>query len=133
MLSIGVVIAIGRHYNERRCGLREFVMAVGTDRPARAPNLEEQFTALVREWKAGRGVSSSSREMARHPAYEAIIDMGEPVVALLLRELQREPDHWFIALRSITGADPVAPEHHGDLRAMAADWVAWGRANGYRW
>jgi hypothetical protein len=108
-------------------------MAVGTDRPARPSDLEEQFTALVREWKSGRGVTSSSREMARHPAYEAIIRLGAPVVALLLRELEREPDHWFIALRSLTGADPVPPEHRGDVGAMTDDWVAWGSAHGYRW
>jgi len=108
-------------------------MAIGTERPARSPDLEDRFTDLVREWKAGRGVSSSSRELARHPAYEAIIRLGEPVVPLMLRELEREPDHWFIALRATTGADPVLPEHRGDLQVMAADWTAWGRANGYRW
>jgi hypothetical protein len=71
--------------------------------------------------------------MAQHPAYQAIIGLGESVVPLLLRELEREPDHWFIALKSVTGADPVRADHRGDLRAMAADWVAWGRAQGHRW
>jgi len=108
-------------------------MATSTERAASALDLEQRFVTLVRDWKAGRGVSSSSRELAKHPAYEAIIRLGRPVVPLLLRELQREPDHWFIALRSITNADPVPPEHRGDLRAMAADWAAWGQANGYRW
>ena len=105
---------------------------MATTTPVRRPDAdpEKRFAALVDDWKAGRGVSSSSREMARHPAYQAIIALGPSVVPLILRELEREPDHWFIALRSLTGADPVPSEHRGEVERMAADWVAWGRANG---
>ena len=71
--------------------------------------------------------------MARHPAYEEIIGLGVAVVPLILLELEREPDHWFIALKRLTGADPVTAEHRGDLRAMARDWTDWGKANNLRW
>lgn len=107
---------------------------MATTTPVRRPDadLERRFVALAADWRAGRGVTSSSREMARHPAYQAIIELGPPVVPLILRELDREPDHWFIALRLLTGADPVPTEHRGDIVRMAADWVAWGRAHGVR-
>jgi hypothetical protein len=109
--------------------------AMATTTPTRPPeaDLERRFAGLVHDWKAGRSVTSSSREMARHPAYEAIVGLGPSVVPLILRELEREPEHWFIALRSLTGIDPVPPEHRGDVGRMAADWVDWGRANGLRW
>ena len=51
----------------------------------------------------------------------------------LLRELEKEPDHWFVALRTITGADPVAPEDAGRMDRMSAAWVRWGKEHGYTW
>jgi hypothetical protein len=68
--------------------------------------------------------------MVAHPAYQAIIGLGAPVVPLLLQDLAREPAHWFEALKAITGEDPVRPEDWGRVRAMAAAWLAWGRSRG---
>jgi uncharacterized protein (DUF433 family) len=92
---------------------------------------EEQFHRLVREWKAGRGPTSSVTRMAAHPAYRQIIGMGEVAVPLLLDELERQPDHWFLALHELTGADPVPKESRGKLREMAAAWLRWGDENGF--
>jgi hypothetical protein len=108
-------------------------MPTTAEAPDLSADLEHQFSNLVAEWKGGRGFTSSTREMARHPAYAAIIDLGRPVVPLLLRELEQRPDHWFIALRTLTGADPVLAEHRGQINLMVTDWLSWGRTNGYRW
>lgn len=51
---------------------------------------------------------------------------------LIIAELEREPDHWFIALHAITGADPVKPDHAGRIRLMAKDWTEWAQAAGIR-
>ena len=92
--------------------------------PVTAPRgpseVEARFRELVVAWKAGRGPSSFAADLARHPAYQDIIALGPPTVPLLLRELEREPDHWFTALRAITGANPVPPESRGRLAEMAA-------------
>jgi hypothetical protein len=69
--------------------------------------------------------------LVRHPAYQAIIALGRPAVPLLLRELAREPDHWFGALKAITGDDPVPPRSRGKLHEMTAAWLAWGKTHGY--
>jgi hypothetical protein len=69
--------------------------------------------------------------MARHPAYQQILELGPPVLPLLLRDLTHRPEHWFLALHALTGANPVASEDRGNLRAMAAAWIAWGHAAGY--
>jgi len=61
--------------------------------------------------------------MADHPAYQEIISLGEAVVPLLLREVAREPDHWFSALKAITGANPVSPSDRGHIDKMAAAWL----------
>ena len=90
-----------------------------------------EFAALARNWRAERGVLSSARQMAQHRDYIRIIDMGERAVPLILNELCHNPDHWFVALHAITGANPVPEEARGRLREMAAAWVAWGEEHSY--
>ncbi len=91
------------------------------------------FHQLAEQWKRERGPYSSSAQLAQHPAYQQIIDLGPEVVPLLLHELERETDHWFRALRALTGADPVPPELRGNLPAIRDAWLRWGRDKGYRW
>lgn len=57
--------------------------------------------------------------------------MGKPVVPLILRDLEKSPDHWFWALRAITGEDPVKPEQRGRMQQMAQAWIQWGKEYGY--
>ena len=92
-----------------------------------------KFDRLARQWKQERGPVSSARRMAAHPAYRAIVAMGKSAIPLLLAELERQPDHWFIALHELTGAEPVPEEARGRIDEMAAAWVKWGRANGIDW
>jgi hypothetical protein len=91
----------------------------------------EDFEALVREWKATRGHTSSAARMAKHPAYQNIMAMGEAAIPLILSELRKEPDHWFLALHALTGADPVPAESRGKLAEMAKAWLEWGGFYGY--
>jgi len=52
---------------------------------------------------------------------------------LILRELDLELDHWFTALKSISGEDPVPPESRGRLKEMRQHWIAWAGRKGIRW
>lgn len=97
---------------------------------AAARDREQQFRMLVDEWKAATALLSSTTAMVAHPAYQAIIALGPPAVPLLLRDLEREPAHWFEALQAITGEDPVPPGDWGKASRMAAAWLAWGRSRG---
>jgi hypothetical protein len=87
------------------------------------------FTYLRDQWKARSKTSSSVNDMVLHPAYQRIIGMGVEALPFILRELEREPDHWFWALRSITGQDPVPPESRGRLKEMTRCWLEWGKKN----
>jgi hypothetical protein len=98
-----------------------------------SPELETRFAELAAAWKAERGHSSSITKLCAHPAYQQIIGMGEQAVPLLLRELEREPDHWFWALKVITGVNPVPRESRAKIKEMARQWVKWGHEQGYRW
>ena len=88
---------------------------------------QRKFNELARTWKAQRGPMVSMEKVFTHPAYQAIIGMGQQVVPFLLAELEREPDHWFWALKSITGEDPVPVEERGNLQKMRARWLEWAR------
>jgi hypothetical protein len=85
--------------------------------------LEELFNRLTAEWKRDTLVESSMSAIVLHPAYQRIIGLGQPVVPLILRELQREPYHWFWALSAITGEDLAADE--GSIERATAIWLEW--------
>ncbi len=96
-------------------------------------DLEVRFQHLVGDWKRQRGLTSSAMKMAALPAYREIVSMGTAAIPLLLAELERQPDHWFIALHEITGAEPVPQESRGKIKEMAAAWIRWGKDNGFSW
>jgi hypothetical protein len=93
--------------------------------------VEKKFLALVLLWKQTQGPQSSVPAMVMHPAYQRIVGLGPPAVPLLLRELERRPDHWFWALNAITGEDPVAAGDRGNLTRMTEAWLGWGRRHGF--
>ena len=103
--------------------------------PATPPHetVEEHFRRLAALWHAETAYLSSTTDLVGHPAYQEMIRMVPEVVPLLLRELEREPDHWFGALMAITGAHPVPETDSGNLDKMTEAWLRWGRASGYRW
>lgn len=93
-------------------------------------SLEAEFSRLADEWRRDSQFLSSSTDMAMLWPYQRIISLGHAVVPLILKELQREPDHWFWALNVITDENPVAAEDRGQVKKMADAWLQWGRENG---
>jgi hypothetical protein len=96
-------------------------------------NLYVEFHSLARTWRNDVTLTSSITEMVMHPAYQRIIGMGFIVLPLIFRDLENEPDHWFWALKAITGEDPVKPEDRGNLPKMAAAWLKWAKDQGLEW
>jgi len=92
-------------------------------------DLEREFRLLVQRWLEETEHISSIKKACMHPAYQRIIGMGRHAIPLLLRELQRSPDHWFWALNAITGEDPGQLEDTFDGAVRA--WLDWGHENGY--
>jgi hypothetical protein len=90
----------------------------------------EDFNRLAAEWKSQTELLASPSRIAELHAYQAIIALGPAAVPLILDELQHEPDHWFVALRRITGEDPVPKDARGDIDRMAQAWLDWGRRRG---
>ena len=100
-------------------------------RSTSSAELRDEFAKLVNSWKTGRHRGFDVAQMIEHPDYQRIIDMGEQAVPLILEELEREVDHWFPALRQLTGASPVPEESKGNLAKMRDAWLCWGRDEEY--
>ena len=99
---------------------------------SRQNNFIHEFYNLAARWREEVQYSSSIMEICMNPAYQKIIGMGEKILPLIFRELEVRPDHWFWALKSITGADPIQPYQRGKIREMAKSWLDWARENGYK-
>src|SRR5438128_1562307 len=84
-----------------------------SSQPDNDVDLEPRFQELVRQWKDAIRPSWSVRDMVNQEAYQRIIGMGPLAIPLILREMQRRPDHWFMALHLLTGVDPAAGEETG--------------------
>ena len=110
-------------------GKRPATPTASDDGPA--SELQAEFDALAAKWQADTEFVSSPVTIAEHPAYQEIIGMGPEAIPMILRNLQETQAQWFWALRSIAGESPVKPEHRGDVDAMTADWLDWGRRRRY--
>lgn len=102
--------------------------------PEPVETLEQRFERLLAQWHKEIGHLSSTTKRRENPAYQEIISLGKPAVPLLLREMERSKNgHLSYALRCITGASPVLPEHRGRIQEIAEDWLRWGKERGYQW
>lgn len=130
--ELSVVEVIARHLSQLRDQGGEAADLAGVPKPRGASAaLRVRFDQLVEEWREATRFISSLTDMMTHPAYQRIIGMGAAAVPLLLEELRHQPDHWFWALQSITGENPVPEEARGDIEGMGAAWLSWGQRHGY--
>jgi hypothetical protein len=93
----------------------------------------ERFAELNARWKEETGHSSKIKTMREHFAFIAIVAMGPRAVPFLLANLERDDSFAFLALSQITQINQVPKESAGKIDEMAAAWLAWGHAQGYRW
>ena len=91
--------------------------------------LQKRFDNLAETWSKETAHHSSIHIRSQHPAYQEIIKMGEPAIPLILRRLQVQPEHWFVALHQITGEDGGAPAE--TFSEAVKNWLEWGKTKGY--
>jgi hypothetical protein len=93
-------------------------------------NLKIIFDHLYHNWDNETSHLSSVHGINSNANMVCIMALGEQVVPLILRSLKNKPDHWFYALRELTGVDVIKQEHRGKLHLMAQDWLNWADAQG---
>lgn len=93
--------------------------------------LETEFYHLVAQWKDETKTIPFINQKSVHPAYQKIIGLGPVAIPMILRELNKDADHWFWALQALTRTNPVSPEDRGNMQKMRVAWLNWGRSKGY--
>jgi hypothetical protein len=89
--------------------------------------IESEFQELAKKWKKQTGHYSTMIHVTRNENYLRIIALGKPIIPFILKDMEKEPDYWFEALRILSNDNPVPKEHLGDLYKMTDDWLSWGR------
>src|SRR5262249_10582837 len=85
--------------------------------------VEIRFRQLEAQWKANTEFLSDTGKIINHPSFQEIIALGEPVVPLLLKDLESTPSFWVWALSEITGENPVPEADGGNIRKMTEAWL----------
>ncbi len=93
--------------------------------------LDKKFFSLSNIWKEETLHLSSITDICTHPAYQQIIGMGVSVLPFIINELKNSPNHWFWALKSITGEDPVPEADRGNINKMTIAWIEWASKRGF--
>ena len=93
-------------------------------------DMERRFNDLAEQWKSETAHQSLMSNIVLHRSYQEIIGLGHDVLPLILKNLSVEPNHWFWALRAISGEDPVPAGDVGRFDAMRNAWLEWGRNRG---
>lgn len=99
--------------------------------------VEQQFQRLRAEWKAATAHHSNPSIIMGHAAMRGIVAMGEPVVPIIMRELEAGGGCMGLiwALCEITREDIAPPTVEGgfakwNLPEQIKAWLRWGREKG---
>lgn len=87
-----------------------------------------RFYRLLSNWRTDTALSSRIEDKVDHPAFQQIVQIGRPVVPLIIKELRHRPDFLFLALRRITDEDPVPPACERPSEMVEA-WLSWADRN----
>ena len=92
--------------------------------PEQEHDIAQRFHDLSTRWNDVIRFRSNTRALRNHPVYRGLVNLGEPVIPLILAELGREPNvSWFTVLAGITGEDPVPTAAAGRVDEMARAWL----------
>jgi len=111
----------------------DYVAFVGISKSFIDPQTEKDFYELLEKWKAETDGLSSVRQISMNEHYQCIVGLGPKAIPIILQELAKHPDYLFWALKCIArpASDPIQENERGDIGAMAAAWIQWGKDNGY--
>lgn len=88
-------------------------------------SIGRKFCNLKEKWMNETAHMSSIKDRCQNSTYQKIIEMDLKVVPFLIKDMEKNNTHWFWALHSITGANPVKKENQGRVEDMVKDWKNW--------
>jgi hypothetical protein len=90
-------------------------------------NIQDAFKSLAFQWKKETIAYSTMIKRVSNPNYKLIIGLGTPAIPLMLEDLHKEMEYWFVALSTITKQNPVPKEEMGNIEKMRERWLEWGK------
>ena len=90
--------------------------------------LRKLFLMLRDDWKTDLEFVSSATKIVNHPSYQFIIALGPVMVPFIIEDLRSESNHWFHALRTLTGHVPEK-KYRGNMGTMRSAWLLWAEDN----
>ncbi len=117
-------------YRRDDCDWKEIPFAPRIEKVLKHFLVEVKFQTLAEEWKRESRFASTGNQFVL-PSYQKIIGLGPNAVPAILRDLQKETNHWFWALAALTGENPVPPQSVGNVKAMRQAWIDWGKQHGH--
>ena len=96
----------------------------------RSVEMKARFADLADEWRRETSHFSNPAKRILHPAYQKIISLGRAALPHILSDLKETRDHWFWALRVISG-ESVATNKADSHETIAESWISWGEKNAY--
>lgn len=91
---------------------------------------KQRFWNFAKKWREDTQWLSSTNEIAMHPAYQAIIGMGQEAIPMIIEDLRNNSGHWYWALKAISQEDPVSPSERGSINRMKQAWLKWAEQKG---
>ena len=89
------------------------------------------FNENKEKWKKDTLLTSNMSEIVYHPSYLRIIGLGPVILPEIFKSLEKDRGHWFLALMSITGEDPLRGNFGLPHDDMVKIWLEWGKQRGY--
>lgn len=81
----------------------------------------QKFERLRDKWLEETGLLSCAGWSNKY--YLQIIGMGERAIPFIIEDWETTDNHWFVALSSITGENPVKEESKGYIGEMKQQWL----------
>ncbi|MHB8383657.1 MAG: hypothetical protein ACYDC3_15120, partial [Candidatus Binataceae bacterium] len=97
--------------------------------PSEGDAFEATFRELANRWRSESQYLSSAKNAMALESYRQIVNMGQPVIGLILLELKERPHFWFGALRELTGEKQIGKNL--TFKEAVAAWLKWGHENNY--
>ena len=102
-------------------------LVLDVELPAESLDTKLLFEKYVKKWKKETSHISQVSQRLQHPDYKRILNLGRHIVPSILKDLEKDPDHWFHALLYLTGENPIPSDFSGTVTDAAQIWIDWGK------
>ena len=105
-----------------------WVICTGELEKLEISELEQKFNDLAAKWKMETGLYSITKDKV-NDTYLDIIGLGKEIIPFILADIRKASGtaHWHMALKALTGENPLSERDMGKNKLIKDKWIAWAR------